>query len=123
MNAWLTLHALALRDAWRRLIAAPLGNLLSLFVIGIALALPAGGWMLIDNLQRAASSAAGAQQISLFLTVDADRKAADEIESRLKAAPPGRWRFARCGRARRRVPTPSACPRRRRRRRRSRRGW
>lgn len=93
MNAWLTLHALALRDAWRRLIAAPLGNLLSLFVIGIALALPAGGWMLIDNLQRAASSAAGAQQISLFLTVDADRKAAEEIESRLKAAPPGQWRF------------------------------
>lgn len=93
MNAWLTLHALALRDAWRRLIATPLGSLLSLLVIGIALALPAGGWMLIDNLQRAASNAAGAQQISLFLTVDADRKAAEEIESRLKAAPPGQWRF------------------------------
>ena len=93
MNAWFNQHRLAIRDAWRRLWSAPLGSLLSLFVIGIALTLPAAGWLLIDNLQHAASNAAGAQQISLFLTQDADRKAVDEIEARLRANPPGRWRF------------------------------
>lgn len=93
MNAWINQHLLAIRDAWRRLSSAPLGSLLSLFVIGIALTLPAAGWLLIDNLQRAASNTAGAQQISLFMTQEADRKAVDEIETRLRANPPGRWRF------------------------------
>lgn len=93
MNAWLNQHRLAFRDAWRRLFAAPLGTLLSLVVIGIALTLPAAGWLLIDNLQRAASAAAGTQQISVFMALDADRKASDEIAARLKAAPPGTWRF------------------------------
>ena len=43
MNAWLNQHALALRDAVRRLAASPLGTLLALCVIGIALTLPAAG--------------------------------------------------------------------------------
>ncbi len=93
MNAWLNQHALALRDAVRRRAASPLGTLLALCVIGIALTLPAAGWLLIDNVQRAANNAAGIQQISLFMAPDADRKAVDEIEARLKANPPGRWHF------------------------------
>lgn len=93
MKAWLTQHLQALRDALRRLAAAPLNTALALFVIGIALTLPAAGWLLLDNAQQAAHNAAGTQQISVFLTQDADRKAVAEIESRLKAAPPGKWRF------------------------------
>lgn len=93
MNAWLNQHLTALRDALRRLAASPLNTVLSLFVIGIALTLPAAGWLFIDNVQRAANSASGVQQISLFLTLDADRKAVAEIESRLKLAAAGRWRF------------------------------
>lgn len=93
MNAWINQHITALRDAFRRLASAPLTTILSLFVIGIALTLPAAGWLLIDNFQRAANSASGVQQISLFMTLDADRKALDEVESRLKLAAAGRWRF------------------------------
>jgi cell division transport system permease protein len=93
MNAWLNQHLTALRDALRRLAASPLNTVLSLFVIGIALTLPAAGWLFIDNVQRAANSASGVQQISLFLALDADRKAVTEIESRLKLAAAGRWRF------------------------------
>ncbi|MDQ5946049.1 MAG: cell division transport system permease protein, partial [Pseudomonadota bacterium] len=81
MNAWLNQHLTALRDALRRLAASPLNTVLSLFVIGIALTLPAAGWLFIDNVQRAANSASGVQQISLFLALDADRKAVTEIES------------------------------------------
>lgn len=93
MNAWLNQHLTALRDALRRLASAPLTTILSLFVIGIALTLPAAGWLFIDNVQHAASNASGVQQVSLFMTLDADRKALDEVESRLKLAAAGRWRF------------------------------
>ena len=61
MNAWLNQHLTALRDALRRL-AAALNSTLSIFVIGIALALPAAGWLAIDNVQRAANNAAGSSR-------------------------------------------------------------
>lgn len=93
MKTWLTQHANALRDAVRRLLAAPLNTSLSLFVIGIALTLPAAGWLAIDNLQQVGSSSAGTQQISLFMAADAKREAIAEIKSRLQAATPDRWRF------------------------------
>ncbi|MBW7903473.1 MAG: ABC transporter permease [Rhodocyclaceae bacterium] len=93
MKRWLVQHADALRDALRRIAASPLSTALSLFVIGIALTLPAAGWLLIDNVRLAARSASGVQQISLFMAADADRKAAAEIESRLQSTAPGAWRF------------------------------
>lgn len=93
MSAWLNQHLMALRDALRRLAAAPLNTALSLFVIGIALTLPATGWQVIDNVQRIANSASGVQQISLFMALNAERKDVAEIESRLKLAAAGRWRF------------------------------
>ena len=93
MNAWLNQHLTALRDALRRLAGSPLNTMLSLFVIGIALTLPAAGWLFMDNVQLAANNVSGVQQISLFMTLDADRKAAEEIESRLKLNAAGRWHF------------------------------
>jgi cell division transport system permease protein len=93
MKAWLTQHRAAVASAARRLWTAPLNTLLSLLVIGIALTLPAAGYVLLDNLRELGRSASGAQQISLFLAVDADRKAVAEIENRLKQADVGSWRF------------------------------
>ena len=66
MNAYFAQHSAALRDALRRLAAAPLNTLLSLLVIGIALALPSAGWLVIDNLgalENLNFSAAELQQI------------------------------------------------------------
>ncbi len=93
MNAWLSQHRAALAGAARRLWRAPLNTLLSLLVIGIALTLPAAGYVLLDSLATLASSASGTQQISLFRTMDAGKKDVAEIESRLKQANPGNWRF------------------------------
>ncbi|MCX7175039.1 MAG: permease-like cell division protein FtsX [Proteobacteria bacterium] len=90
MNAWLAQHGQALSWAVRRLGAAPVNTLLSLVAIGIALALPAGGQMLLGNalqLARSAGTDNATPQISLFLTLDADRKAADGIATRLKNLP------------------------------------
>ena len=51
MNAWLSQHRAALALAFRRLLASPLNTLLSLLVIGIALTLPAFGYVALDNLR------------------------------------------------------------------------
>ena len=92
MNRWLTQHLVALRDALRRLVASPLNTILSLVVIGTALALPSAGWVALDNLRGLTGSASGAQQISLFLTLDASKKDLGDIESHLREAKAGSWR-------------------------------
>ena len=51
MNAWFSQHRAALALAFRRLLASPLNTLLSLLVIGIALTLPAFGYVALDNLR------------------------------------------------------------------------
>ncbi|MDO8932744.1 MAG: permease-like cell division protein FtsX [Rhodocyclaceae bacterium] len=84
MTAWLIQHRDAFLLALRRLAATPLNTLLSLLAIGIALALPAGGQMLVANALQLASSAAPTPQISLFMALDASRTAAGEIETRLR---------------------------------------
>ena len=93
MKRFLAQHGAALNGALRRLVATPLTTLLSLLVIGIALALPSAGWLVIDNLGAVTGSASGVQQISVFMAVDASKKELGEIESRLRAAKPGNWRF------------------------------
>jgi cell division transport system permease protein len=93
MNTFLAQHLAALRDALRRLVAAPLNTILSLLVIGIALALPSAGWVVLDNLRAITGSASGVQQVSLFMAMDAGKKEAGEIEARLREARAGDWRF------------------------------
>lgn len=93
MSAFFTQHLAALRDALRRLLASPLNTILSFLVIGIALALPCAGWIVIDNLRDVTGSTSGVQQISLFMTTDASKREVGEVESRLREAKPGSWRF------------------------------
>ena len=93
MNTWLSLHRAAFASAFRRLWATPLNTLLSLLVIGIALTLPAFGYVALDNLRALGSNASGVQQISLFMSLDAGKKDVGEIESRLRQAANGKWRF------------------------------
>ena len=93
MNAWLAQHRAALAAAFQRLWATPLNTLLSLLVIGIALTLPGFGYIMLDNLRELGQSASGVQQISLFMSLDASKKDVGDIESRLKQAATGKWRF------------------------------
>lgn len=79
--------------ALRRLWASPLNTLLSLLVIGIALTLPAFGYVALDNLRDLGRNATGVQQISLFMSLEASKKDIGEIENRLRAASAGKWRF------------------------------
>ena len=93
MKGFIFQHRAALNGALRRLVAAPLSTILSLLVIGTALALPSAGWVVLDNSSTIAGNASGVQQISLFMTLDADKKDVAEIKSRLRDAALGEWRF------------------------------
>ncbi len=93
MNTFLAQHFAALHNGLRRLTLSPLNTLLSLIVIGTALALPSAGWVALDNLRSLTGSASGVQQISVFLTLDAGKKDIGEIESRLRSIQAGNWRF------------------------------
>ena len=87
MSAWLSQHLRAIHWALRRLAAAPLTTALSLLAISIALALPAGGQLLLRNGLQLAKNASATPEISLFLALDAERKAVDDIGARLKRNP------------------------------------
>jgi cell division transport system permease protein len=82
VRAWLRQHRQALRLALRRLAG---GGALSALVIGIALALPAGGYALLDSLAGLATRASFDPQITVFLKSDLKRPEAQALERPLRA--------------------------------------
>ena len=62
-------------------------------MIGIALTLPAFGYVVLDNLNEIGRNVSGVQQISLFMTLDASKKDVGEIEAKLRVAANGKWKF------------------------------
>jgi cell division transport system permease protein len=82
MRAWLRQHRQALRLALRRFAG---GGALSALVIGIALALPAGGYALLESLSGLATRASFDPQISVFLKNDVKRAEAQALERPLRA--------------------------------------
>lgn len=84
MSIWLSQHGDAFRAAVRRLAASPINTLLSLLAIGVALALPAGGQLLVTNVLQLARNSAPTPQISLFLELDAGKAVGQDLQGRLK---------------------------------------
>ena len=84
MTPWLSQHLAALRLALYRLAVAPLNTALSLLAIGIALALPAGGQMLLGNALRLASQATPQPQLTVFMLVEADPGEVKKVADRLR---------------------------------------
>lgn len=68
----------------RRLSSTPFATLVTVSVIGIALSLPAGLYLLLSNLGQVSSTLETQPQISLFLKFDAGKDAQRQIEERLK---------------------------------------
>lgn len=87
MKGWLLHHRKAAVQAVRRLAATPLNTLLGALVVGIALALPAGGKMLLANFQHLSQRISATPQISVFMTLEAGKKEVADIEARLRRHP------------------------------------
>ena len=84
MSTWLTQHARCFVATLAKLAATPLGSVLNIIVIGIALSLPVVLYVVIGNLQASSNHLAAEPQISMFMALDASRAEVAQIESRLK---------------------------------------
>jgi len=73
----------SLGQLWRQ----PLSNLMTIIVIGIALALPAGLYVLLLNIEHVSDQWDDATQISLFLQQDVFPEQAIELNKQLKNWP------------------------------------
>lgn len=84
---WLFAHWHALLRALSRLTNAPLNTLLAILGIGVALALPAGGHLLLSHLSALTRSVSPNPQITVFLAIETERKTTEAVELRLKGLP------------------------------------
>ena len=87
MKQWLAQHARTAAATSRRILRAPIATLFNVLVVGIALALPAGLYIGLANLQHAVRSVSPEPQLTLFMTLDAKPQEVSEIDTRLKRNP------------------------------------
>lgn len=87
MKTWLSQHVRALGMTLGQFLRSPLASLFNVGVIGVALALPAGFYVGIVNLQSLSHRLAAAPQLSVFLALDAARADIAQIEDRLRQHP------------------------------------
>jgi len=84
MTAWLRHHALSFSQTMRRFAASPFASLLNALVVGVALSLPLGGYVLLGSLQQLARGLAADAQVSVFLAHEASKVDAGEIGHRIR---------------------------------------
>ena len=87
MSTWLRQHWQTLGLTLARLAGNPMAALLNVMVIGVALALPLGGFMLLQNLGSITRKITGNPQVSLFLAPEAGKADVAALEARLKQVP------------------------------------
>lgn len=86
MKVWLRHHWLSLASTLGRLARQPLATALNVAAIGVALALPFGGYVLLDNGRMLARHVAGDPQMTVFLSLDATRADAERIGAEIRRA-------------------------------------
>ena len=87
MRNWFIQHARALSFTLRRFFATPVASLLNVLVIGVALSLPAGLYVLLQNVHSLAEQMTGAPQISVFLAIDSSADDVARIGKKLDEHP------------------------------------
>ncbi|MDP2833767.1 MAG: permease-like cell division protein FtsX [Pseudomonadota bacterium] len=80
MKAWLAHHLHSLKIAAEQFRAAPVATLFTILVIGVAVSLPAGLYVLLSNLERAAGGVKPQAEVTAFF------KEVDETKARALAA-------------------------------------
>ena len=81
---YFSLHAQNFLGAFGRLLRQPVGSLMTVIVIAIALALPAGLRVLVNNFETLSGSWAGAIDFSVYLTMDVEESRARELAAELE---------------------------------------
>ena len=84
-SSYLERHLQVLVQALGRLLHSPLATLMTAAVIGIALALPAGLYVLLDNARQLSDQWQQSTRISLFLKQDLDIERGEKLAGQLAA--------------------------------------
>jgi len=85
VTAYLLRHLQVFFYSLGQLARAPFASLMTIAVIAITLALPAGAYVMIDNVQRVSAGWDGSAKISLFLKRGTDDKAAKRLAEKIRA--------------------------------------
>jgi cell division transport system permease protein len=83
-NGWLDHHRLSAADSLSRVLESPVASVLTWLVIGIALALPVGLDVALDNVGRLGAKWESPAQISLFLQDEVSTAVASELAGGLE---------------------------------------
>ena len=80
-------HAQALLSAFGRLTRQPLGTVLTVFVIAIALALPTTLWLLVKNARIATGDVTDSIELSVFFKADVPLEQAEQLAAAARQRP------------------------------------
>ena len=86
MKAWLIHHLHSLKTAADQFRATPLATLFTVLVIGVAVALPTGLYVLLGNLDRAAGGVKPQAEVTLFLKYSISEPQGRELAAQLSKA-------------------------------------
>lgn len=84
MKSWLMHHLYVAQYTLRRLRTTPVSSLLNILVIGVALSLPTGGYVLLQNVQGLSDKLVGAPQISVFLSMNINQEEISRLGKQLE---------------------------------------
>jgi len=87
VDGWLIRHVQVLFYSMGQLSRRPLGTLMTASVIGIALALPSGLYVLLENFRALSRGWDGTAEISLFLGSDVDDASAEQLARAIQEMP------------------------------------
>lgn len=83
--SWFSQHGHALMRAFRQLAGTPVTSLLSIIVFSIVLSLPAGIFILLENLREVSGHVTDSQQMTLMLDTAARQADVELINARLES--------------------------------------
>ena len=87
LSAWRQHHGRSAKDSLARLLSRPLASLMTWLVIGVALALPVGLSVALENARAVTGNWDSPARISLFLRPDIPAVAAAALQERLQEDP------------------------------------
>lgn len=87
VSSWFSRHAQAGLAALGRLLRRPLGTLLATTVIAIALALPAGLWVLTTNLRALTGDVTQTLEVSVYLKPNVSLERAEQLATDARRRP------------------------------------
>ncbi len=87
LRAWLVNHQASIKDSSSRLIRQPIGSFFTCLVMAVALSLPMGLALLLDNVSQLGGSWQRAAQISLFLEMDIKASDGELLRDEIAARP------------------------------------